>query len=70
MLRRMSHLVLAGCLILAAGFAAKKDHNDAFVPGAQDENKIAHEVRHRLVMLPYYGIFDDLAFRLNGMAAP
>ena len=49
MLRRLSHLVLAGCLILAAGFAAKKDHNDAFVAGAPDENKIAREVRHQLV---------------------
>jgi hyperosmotically inducible periplasmic protein len=59
-------LVLAGSLILAAGFAAKKDHNDAFVTGAPDESHIAREVRHQLVMLPYYGVFDDLAFRLEG----
>jgi hyperosmotically inducible protein len=41
-------------------------HNDAFVPGAADESKIAREVRHQLVTLPYYGIFDDLAFRVSG----
>ena len=31
-----------------------------------DEAKLAHEIRHELVMLPYYGIFDDLAFRVDG----
>jgi hypothetical protein len=24
------------------------------------------EVRHRLLMLPYYGVFDDLAYRVDG----
>ena len=62
----MSQLVLAGTLILCAGFAAKKDHNDAFIAGDAAENRIAREVRHQLVMLPYYGVFDDLAFRLDG----
>jgi len=66
MLSRMSQLVLAGTLILGAGFAAKKDHNDAFIAGDAAENRIAREVRHQLVMLPYYGVFDDLAFRLDG----
>src|ERR1022692_2370780 len=65
MLSRLSQLVLAGSLILSAGFAAKKDHNDAFTAGAPDENRIAREVRHRLVMLPYYGVFDDLAFKVE-----
>src|SRR5947208_1296039 len=27
---------------------------------------MAREVRHELVMLPYYGVFDDLAFRVEG----
>jgi hyperosmotically inducible protein len=27
---------------------------------------IAREVRHELVMLPYYGVFDNLAFRIDG----
>jgi hyperosmotically inducible periplasmic protein len=27
---------------------------------------IAREVRHELVMLPYYGVFDNLAFRVDG----
>lgn len=27
---------------------------------------VAREVRHELVMLPYYGVFDELAFRVDG----
>jgi hyperosmotically inducible protein len=43
-------------------------HHDAFVPGDSQEARLAREVRHELVMLPYYGIFDDLAFRVDGGA--
>ena len=40
----------------------------AIRPGAQDANEqhIAKEVRHELLMLPYYSIFDDLEFSVNG----
>jgi BON domain-containing protein len=30
------------------------------------QESLAKEVRHELVMLPYYGVFDNLAFRVNG----
>jgi hyperosmotically inducible protein len=30
------------------------------------QDRIAREVRHELVMLPYYGVFDNLAFTVNG----
>lgn len=43
-----------------------KGHNDAFVPGPVDESQLAKQIRHSLLMLPYYSIFDDLAFRLDG----
>jgi hyperosmotically inducible protein len=34
---------------------------------AQTSNpKIIKEVRHELVMLPYYGVFDNLAYRVDG----
>ena len=48
--------------------AQQKDHNDAFVRGPQGESRLIQEVRHQLVMLPYYTIFDDLAFRVNDTA--
>jgi len=67
-LSRLSQLVLAASLVLSAGFAEKKDHNDAFVAGDPAETRIAQQVRHHLVMLPYYGVFDDLAFKVAGGA--
>jgi hyperosmotically inducible protein len=66
MLNRLSQVALAGLMILSAGWAQKKDHNDAFVPGEATESRIAQAVRHQLLMLPYYGVFDDLAFRVEG----
>jgi len=62
-----------GSLMLSVSFAAEHDknhhdanHNDAFVPGQAGEARIAREVRHQLLMLPYYGVFDDLAFFVQG----
>lgn len=31
-------------------------------------DRITREVRHELVMLPYYGVFDNLAYRVDGGA--
>jgi hyperosmotically inducible protein len=73
MIRNPIITALVGSLMLAASFAAEHDknhhdanHNDAFVPGQAGEARIAREVRHQLVMLPYYGVFDDLAFFVQG----
>jgi hyperosmotically inducible periplasmic protein len=30
------------------------------------QQRITREVRHELVMLPYYGVFDNLAYKVNG----
>jgi hyperosmotically inducible protein len=57
-------LALAAAVVAAPAFAQDK--------GAQSGNRmragdrIAREVRHELVMLPYYGVFDNLAFTVNG----
>src|ERR1700704_1588712 len=36
--------------------------------GAIDRSsgRLMREVRHELVMLPYYGVFDNLAYRVDG----
>jgi hyperosmotically inducible periplasmic protein len=61
-------LLATATLAVQMAFSAPRDskHNDAFIPGDTSENHIAQEVRHQLVMLPYYGIFDDIAFRVEG----
>ena len=45
---------------------AENDHNNPFVRGPAGESHLMQQVRHELLMLPYYTIFDDLAFRVNG----
>jgi len=60
-----SLLAFAG-LLGSSAWAQQKDHNDAFVRGPQGEARLIQQVRHQLVMLPYYTIFDDLGFRVDG----
>jgi hyperosmotically inducible protein len=38
--------------------------DDALTP--QGQAKLVREIQHQLIMLPYYGVFDNLAFRLQG----
>ena len=61
-------LLLAFLSIAAQGFPVRDDTkgNDAFLRGNAKESRIAHEVRHQLLMLPYYGVFDDLSFSVDG----
>lgn len=33
---------------------------------ARATDRLVREVRHELVMLPYYGVFDNLAFKVDG----
>ena len=60
--------LLLTVLLVPAGFAAKVGRNrqDSLVAGSAAENRIAREVRHRLLLLPYYGVFDNLAFKVVG----
>ena len=46
--------------------AAQGQRDESFERGPADQSHLVREVRHQLVMLPYYSIFDDLAFRVNG----
>jgi hyperosmotically inducible protein len=72
-MKRIATAMFAFALLASAGFAAKdKDdqkvpqHQDPYIKGNADETRTAKEVRHQLVMLPYFGVFDDLGFTVNG----
>ncbi len=59
--------LISSLLLVPIGLTAQqKDHNDAFVRGPASQSHLVQRVRHELVMLPYYTIFDDLAFRVEG----
>jgi hyperosmotically inducible protein len=59
---------LAAFLVLVPLQAQKnKDKGSAVVnSGAKGQDRITREVRHELVMLPYYGVFDNLTYRVDG----
>jgi len=35
-------------------------------PSSKSQDRITREVRHELLMLPYFGVFDNIAFRVDG----
>lgn len=35
-------------------------------PSPKAQERITREVRHELLMLPYYGVFDNIAFKVDG----
>src|SRR5690349_1929420 len=69
-MKKFALALLAGALLVPFTFAADKNkteqHYDPYTVGTPDEARVAQQVRHQLLMLPYYGIFDDLGFRVNG----
>jgi len=66
-MRKLFGLATVTLLALALGLAnPKKPHNDVFTSGPPDETQLARQIRHNLLMLPYYSIFTDIAFQLNG----
>ncbi len=60
----MKRIVLYGCLLALVGGIRLSPAQDR--RGAKGEARLIREVRHELVMLPYYGVFDDLSYRVDG----
>ena len=59
----MFQAIRIGWLALAALLAG----SDAFAQTKQENGQnIVKEVRHQLVLLPYYSVFDDLSYRVEG----
>jgi hyperosmotically inducible protein len=60
--------IFASVVLLAPvlAVAQQKPSDQVFTGGSADETQLAKEVRHNLLMLPYYSIFDDLSFSVNG----
>jgi hyperosmotically inducible protein len=57
-------LILA--LAWAAPAAAQQQGPKKREIPARAQERLAKEVRHELVMLPYYGVFDNLTFKIDG----
>src|ERR1043165_2968196 len=55
-------LVAALAFVAGAAFIAPTNTNAQ----ALDQTQLGKRVRHELVTLPYYGVFDNLAYQVNG----
>ena len=55
----LATLVMLVCLSVSA-----QDQRGQMSPKSQD--RIVREVRHELLMLPYFGVFDYIAFKVEG----
>jgi len=74
MYRRIQHFTLVSLLGFGVAWSGSLEaKNKSEMTDAQNsaqmfrgaEARIAHDVRHELVSLPYYGVFDNLEFQVN-----
>jgi hyperosmotically inducible protein len=75
MMQNRKHLLPVAIAVLASlaygqsknkAPSPRQDHMDPWTRGNADESELIQKVRHNLLMLPYYGVFDDLGFSVNG----
>src|SRR5499427_3504847 len=59
---------LALMMCTGAGFAQQnaRSADRSFAGNSAGTDRVTREVRHELVMLPYYGVFDNLVYRVDG----
>jgi hyperosmotically inducible protein len=55
-------LFVVATLLLLAGLGIAQN----IQPSAQPQDRISKEVRHELVMLPYFTVFDNIEYRVDG----
>src|SRR5271154_700908 len=63
-MKRKATILFATLLALASLGIAQDAQPQA--QSAQATNRIIKEVRHELLMLPYFGVFDYIAFKVDG----
>jgi hyperosmotically inducible periplasmic protein len=56
-------LLVVICLFSLAAMGRAQDRDQ---PSARSQERITREVRHELLMLPYFGVFDNIAFKVDG----
>jgi len=57
-------ILFAGWLALSTLGIAQDMQRDQ--PSARAQERIIREVRHELLMLPYFGVFDNIAYKVDG----
>ncbi len=58
--------IAVALLVVVLGFASMPIHSNAQNQEPKAEENLIKEVRHQLVLLPYYSVFDNLNFKIEG----
>jgi hyperosmotically inducible protein len=61
MKRKFLVIVVSLFSLVAISVAQDRDQ-----PSARSQERITREVRHELLMLPYFGVFDNIAYKVDG----
>jgi hyperosmotically inducible periplasmic protein len=59
-----SKLLVVVVILLSLATLGSTQNRDQ--PSAKAQERITKEVRHELLMLPYFGVFDSIAFKVDG----
>lgn len=59
--KNLKKIIVTAALIAATASFSFADHKNA-----TGYERFVREIRHELVMLPYYGVFDNLAYKVDG----
>ena len=63
----MKHrLMILLSLLLAMATLGTAQNASRDQPSAKSQERVVKEVRHELLMLPYFGVFDYIAFKVDG----
>jgi hyperosmotically inducible periplasmic protein len=64
---KLKSVILVTSLLALAGLGIAQDQNmQRNQPSAKSEERITKEVRHELLMLPWFGVFDYIAYKVEG----
>ena len=61
MKNRLPFLILIACSLALTQLTFAQDQ-----AAAKSQERITREVRHEILMLPYFGVFDNIAFKVDG----
>jgi hyperosmotically inducible protein len=63
---RVKLLVSLGTLLSLLCLSAAAQDTQRDQPSGKSQDRIIREVRHELLMLPYFGVFDYISFKVDG----
>lgn len=61
-----TRLLVPCATIFLAALTVSAQNTSRDQPSPKSEQRISKEVRHELLMLPYFGVFDNIAYKVDG----